>query len=220
MQTLTARYLDPGSRMLEVLFGLIMTLTFTLAASLVIDEEGRAGAHEMLVATLGCNAAWGVIDGIFYILAQLFERGRLRRVRLKITQTTSDDDARLLVANELDELLGTVTEEEQRRSLYDSIVQRMRREPLPAGRFYKDDLLGGLASGGLVFACTFPAALPFIFINQPDVALRVSNALLLLLLFLVGYRSAKETMARPWLLGTIFLLVGVALVAMTIALGG
>jgi hypothetical protein len=220
LQTLAARYLDPGSRMLEVLFGLIMTLTFTLGASLVIDEEGRAGAHAMLVATAGCNVAWGVIDGIFYILGQLFERGRLRRVWLKIARTTSDGDARSLVASELDELLSVVTEEEQRRSLYDSIVQRMRSEPLPAGRLHKDDLLGGLASGALVFACSFPAALPFVFIHDPHSALRVSNALLLLMLFLVGYRSAKETMARPLLLGSIFLLVGLALVAMTIALGG
>ena len=51
-------------------------------------------------------------------------------------------------------------------------------------------------------------------------ALRVSNGVLLLMLFLVGYRSAKETMAWPLLLGAIFLLVGLALVAATIALGG
>jgi len=220
LQTLAARYLDPGSRMLEVLFGLIMTLTFTLGASLVIHEEGRTGAHAMLVATVACNMAWGVIDGIFYILGQMFERGRLRRVWLRIARTTSDGDARSLVAIELDELLSVVTEEEQRRSLYDSIVQRMRSEPLPAGRFHKDDLLGGLASGGLVFACSFPAVLPFVFIHDPHSALRVSNALLLLMLFLVGYRSARETMARPLLLGSIFLLVGLALVAMTISLGG
>jgi hypothetical protein len=220
LQTLAAKYLDPGSRMAEILFGLIMTLTFTLGADMIIEEKGRTGANEMLVATVGCNVAWGVIDGIFYILGQLFERGRLRRVRLKVIKSTSDGDARSLVANELDELLSAVTEEGQRQSLYDSIVQRMRSEPLPPGRVFKSDLLGGLASGCLVFACSFPAALPFFFFDDPRLALRISNALLLLMLFLVGYRAAKETMARPWLLGSIFLLVGAALVVITIALGG
>jgi hypothetical protein len=43
-----ARHLDPGSRMGELLFGLIMTLTFTLAAGIVIQEEGREG---------GCGAS-------------------------------------------------------------------------------------------------------------------------------------------------------------------
>jgi hypothetical protein len=206
--------------MAEILFGLIMTLTFTLGAGMVIEEEGRAGARELLIATFSCNVAWGVIDGVFYVLGQLFERGRLRRVWLKVTQSTSAGDARSLVANELDELLSRVTEEGQRQALYDSIVQRMRSAPLPAGRLRKEDLQGGLTSGVLVFACTFPAALPFAFIDDPSTALRVSNALLLLMLFLVGYRSAKETMARPLLLGSVFLLVGVALVAATIALGG
>ncbi len=92
-ETFTARYLDPGSRMGEILFGLIMTLTFTLGAGLVM-EEGRAGAREMLIAILGCNLAWGVIDGIFYALGQMFERGRMLRLRLKVRETGSPDDAR------------------------------------------------------------------------------------------------------------------------------
>ena len=64
----------------EILFGLIMTLTFTLAAGIVIQEEGRAGAREMLIGILGCNLAWGIIDGVLYVLGQVFERGRLRRI--------------------------------------------------------------------------------------------------------------------------------------------
>ena len=64
----------------EILFGLIMTLTFTLAAGIVIQEEGRAGAREMLIGILGCNLAWGIIDGVLYVLGQVFERGRVRRI--------------------------------------------------------------------------------------------------------------------------------------------
>ena len=215
-----ARHLDPGSRMGEILFGLIMTLTFTLGAGMVIEEEGREGAREMLIAILGCNLAWGVIDGIFYVLGQVFERGRMLRLRLKVRESGSADDARTLVADELDELLTRVTEEGQRRSLYDTIVQRMRTEPLPFNRLRKDDVLGGLAAGWLVFACSIPAVLPFTFLDDPRLALRVSNVLLLLLMFYVGYRFARDTMAKPWLTGTAFLLVGVVLVLATIALGG
>jgi len=49
------KYLDPASTMGEVLFGLIMTLTFTLGAGLTIQEEGREGARQLLIATIGCN---------------------------------------------------------------------------------------------------------------------------------------------------------------------
>ena len=64
----------------EILFGLIMTLTFTLAAGIVIEEEGREGAREMLIGILGCNLAWGIVDGVMYVMLALFERNRRRRI--------------------------------------------------------------------------------------------------------------------------------------------
>ena len=139
----------------EILFGLIMTLTFTLGAGMIISEEGREGARQMLVAILGCNLAWGLIDGMFYVLGQLFERGRILRLRLKVQVAGSPDQARALVADELDELLVRVTEEGERRSLYDSIVQHMRSDQIPLNRLRKEDVLGGLAAGWLVFVCSF-----------------------------------------------------------------
>jgi hypothetical protein len=219
-ETFAAKHLDPGSRMGEILFGLIMTLTFTLGAGMVIQEEGREGVREMLIAILGCNLAWGVIDGIFYVLGQLFERGRMHRVCKVLQATPSDEDARRIVAGELDDLLERVTEEGPRRTLYDSIVQRLRTAPIPLNRLRKEDVLGGVAAGWLVFACSFPAVIPFFFIHDPKLAVRISNVLLLALLFYVGHRFARDTMARPWLTGLVFLGVGVVLVVATIALGG
>src|SRR5512135_1155768 len=95
-----SRHLDPASHMGEILFGLIMTLTFTLAAGIVIEEEGRAGARERFLGILGCNLAWGIIDGVLYVLGQVFERGRSRRIGALLRQTSSEEDARRLVAGE------------------------------------------------------------------------------------------------------------------------
>jgi len=60
MTTDTTRVLDPVSRATEILFGLIMVLTFT--ASLNVTEASRADVRLMLIAALGCNLAWGLID--------------------------------------------------------------------------------------------------------------------------------------------------------------
>ncbi len=57
MGSFAKRFLDPGTSPGEVLFGLIMTLTFTLGAGLMIQEEGREGAHLLLIALIGCNIA-------------------------------------------------------------------------------------------------------------------------------------------------------------------
>ena len=218
--SMVGRYLDPGSRMGEVLFGLIMTLTFTLGAGMVIEEEGREGARQMLIGILGCNLAWGIIDGVLYVLGQVFERGRILRIGFHLRQATSDDDGRRMVAEELDAILEPMTDEPTRRGLYDSIIERVRRIPSAPNPVRREDVMGGLAACWVVFACSFPAVLPFLFLNDPRLALRVSNVILIGLLFYVGWRAALHTLVRPWLAGLAFMLIGVLLVALAIPLGG
>ena len=216
-----SRHLDPGSHMLEILFGLIMTLTFTLAAGMVIEDEGAAGARAMLLGILGCNLAWGIIDGVFYVLGELFERGRLRRLAITVRQATSDAAAQRMVADEVDETFAQLADESARQRLYAAILERARSAPPAAPNpVRRDDLLGGLAAGLVVFGCSIPAVLPFVFLDDPHLALRISNSILLALLFLVGWRAAQHTMANPWIAGSVFLLAGVLLVAITILLGG
>jgi len=53
------RVLEPNERISEVLFGLIMVLTFTGALS--VAEAGREDIRVMLIGALGCNLAWGII---------------------------------------------------------------------------------------------------------------------------------------------------------------
>jgi len=78
--SLMNRYLDPASSLGEIMFGLIMTLTFTLGAGIIIEDEGREGARELLIALIGCNIAWGVIDAAMYLVNELFTRGKRRRI--------------------------------------------------------------------------------------------------------------------------------------------
>src|SRR6185436_18697882 len=68
------RVLEPIERVQEVLFGLIMVLTFT--GSLSVAEAGREDVRAMLIGAIGCNLAWGIIDAVFYLMTTLTERGR------------------------------------------------------------------------------------------------------------------------------------------------
>ena len=74
--SLIDRYVDPATSLGEVMFGLIMTLTFTLGAGIIIEDEGREGARQLLIALIGCNIAWGIIDAALYLVGQLLNRGR------------------------------------------------------------------------------------------------------------------------------------------------
>ncbi len=60
---------------------------------------------------------------------------------------------------------------------------------------------------------------PLCFIDDARFALRVSNAILLVALFITGYSWARQTLGKPWLVGLSFLIGGMALVTVSIALG-
>ncbi|HEY5809359.1 MAG TPA: hypothetical protein VIT67_15400 [Povalibacter sp.] len=217
---LMERFLDPATSLAEVIFGLIMTLTFTLGAGIIIEEEGREGARQLLIAVLGCNIAWGIIDAALYLVGQLFDRGRLRRIGRAIRTTPDPSAATSIVAQELDPLLGDVLTKEQSRELYTRIAANVVAAPESATRVTKEDWLGAWSSFWLVVVASLPAAIPFLLIDNARFALRVSNGVLLILLFMSGYLWARQTLSRPWLVGTVFLACGLALVIAAIALGG
>ena len=72
----------------------------------------------------------------------------------------------------------------------------------------------------LVFLSTFPVAIPFIFMQDVGTALRASNAIAIVMLFLLGYTFGRMTGRHAWLFGIAMVALGSVLVGMTIALGG
>ena len=68
------RLLDPATRVSEVLFGLIMVLTFT--GSLSVATADHEETRTMLIGAIGCNLAWGLVDAIMYLMSTLTERAR------------------------------------------------------------------------------------------------------------------------------------------------
>jgi VIT1/CCC1 family predicted Fe2+/Mn2+ transporter len=71
-----------------------------------------------------------------------------------------------------------------------------------------------------VFLTTFPVAIPFIFMNDVARAMRVSNVIAIVLLFLTGYAFGRVAEYRPWLTGFAMVVLGSVLVGITMALGG
>jgi hypothetical protein len=218
-QSFVDKYLDPGDSLGEILFGLIMVLTFTLGAGLTVSE-GREATRTLLIAALGCNVAWGIIDGLMYVMGCMFERGRQARFIRMVRKTPDAEHAIALFRRELDPKLEEVTTEEARARLYADMVATVKRAELSPTKITKEDVYGGIASFVLVFLTTIPAVLPFLFIDDLHRALRTSNFLLIGLLFLAGWRWARETTANPWIVGTTIMAFGTLLVVVAVALGG
>jgi VIT1/CCC1 family predicted Fe2+/Mn2+ transporter len=104
----------------------------------------------------------------------------------------------------------------------DTIRQRLNQLPEPPvrPRLHKDDWLGACAVFLWVFASTFPVVIPFIFMRNAMLALRISNAIAIGMLFLTGHAFGRCVGYRPWVLGFSMVLLGVVLSVLTIALGG
>lgn len=215
-----ATHLDPGGIFGEILFGLIMVLTFTLGAGLTIKEEGPEAVQGLLIAALGCNIAWGVIDGVMYVMGCLLDRGRRSRMLLALKNVTDETAALQAIENEMDGPLTSLLTPAERQAAYRDIWRLSSRAQPDKPRLQKDDLMGGLASGLLVILTALPGAIPFLFLDDKSQAMRASNAVLLVMLFWCGYFWARFTGVNRWLAGLAMTLIGVVLVAAAIALGG
>jgi hypothetical protein len=214
-----ARYLDPLDRLSEFLFGLIMVLSFTLGAGLIVGEDEQA-TRQMLLTIIGCNIAWGLIDGAMYIINGLCERSGKARLLDALRHSASEQDALAMVGGALDARLEPFTSAEERSHLYTEVLQRLRNVSPQRTRLTREDLGGALACFMLVLLSTVPAVLPFLFIDDRYLALRISNLLLIGLLFLTGWRWARATHSNPWVFGTFFLLAGLGMVAIAMVFGG
>lgn len=207
--------LDPSTRIAEILFGLIMVLTFT--GSLSVADAGRDDVKLMLIGALGCNLAWGLIDGMFYLIHCIGGQGADIHALNKLRRTTGPDAARLIITDMLSPALAGALNADE----YQTLREKLLRAPTPTRpRLDKQDLLAALAIFLLVFISTFPVALPFIFIDEVKLAMRVSNGIAIVMLFSAGFAFARLANYRPLLTGLLMVLIGSVVVSATIALGG
>lgn len=210
------RLLDPIERTSEVLFGLIMALSFTCAISAA--EAGAEDVRTVMIGAIGCNIAWGLIDAIIYLVSNLTERAHGLAMLRALSGTTDSREARTIISEALPPLVaGTMSEGD-----FDHLRQKLEKiSDLPkVPRLGKDDFLAAAGIFLLVFLATFPVVIPFTVMSDAMEAMRVSNAIALVMLFLAGYSLGHYARHRPWRMGFGMMLLGSVLVMITIALGG
>jgi len=210
------RILDPMDRISEVLFALIMVLTFTCSFS--VAGAGREEVRELVIGAAGCNLAWGVIDAAFYLLGSFSMLGQGILKLRAVTQTADPADAHQIIADSLPPLIASVlssTELEQMRE------KLHRLSDLPARpHLRRDDWVGAAAVFLIIVLTTLPVLVPFALIRSAKPALRTSNGIAIVMLFLIGYAFGRHSGHRPLRMGLSMVILGGVLVAITISLGG
>ena len=214
------RYLDPGETLGEVLGGFIMALTFTLGARL-FTVTGQLEARDLVVAIVGCNVAWGVIDATLFVLNSLFYRSRHARFFRALKAIRTEAEALAAVEEEFgleDEPLATHPDDRTR--LYRSMLA-LSAHATPARKgLRRQDFVAAVIVFVLVSATAVPGVIPLLLLDDSNFALHVSNWILILLLFVVGYWWGRYTDAPSWRVGLTAMLLGVFMVLVAVALGG
>ena len=220
IKLLMHRYLDPSETLSEILFGLIMVLTITTGARIVATEE-TLDTQQLVIAAVGCNLAWGIIDAVLYVLGALLSQHRRVRLFRRLKAARSEVAALAAIQEEFaleEEPLAASPEDRAR--FYRSILALTAHATPTRAHLRRNDIIAALIVFGLVSATALPGVLPFLVLRSPYLALRVSNAMLVVLLFLVGFLSARYADVNPWKVGLTVLFLGLSMVAVAIALGG
>jgi hypothetical protein len=214
--TKSKQLLNPMDTVSGILFGLIMALSFT--CSINIGVRGPAELRQLLIGAIGCNFAWGLVDATIYLVGVVSQKSRNRTMLESVLHSSQADKATVQIAEALPPVIvsaiGTEGLDQIRKKLID-----LPRAPHYV-RVTMDDIKTALGIFLLVFISTFPVVIPFIFIGDTQIALRVSNLIAIFMMFLCGWSVAKYVGFNKWKMSIAMILIGVVLVAITIALGG
>ena len=210
------RLLDPVARVSEILFGLIMALTFT--GTLDVATAGTEDVKVLLVGTLGCNIAWGLVDAVMFLVTTLTERGRNLVTIRALRAAATPEEGQMIIASALPPVVASAMAPGEVETLRQNLLAL---PGLPSRPWLeRADWLGALAVFLLVFLATFPIVIPFMLIDEVNRALRTSNAVAIVMLFASGFVLARHGGYRPMLTGLSMVVLGVLLVGIAIALGG
>jgi hypothetical protein len=214
LATESKRVLDPIERISEVLFGLILVLTFTCT----IRAKGHGQVHAILIEALGCSLAWAIIDAGFYLLGRFSDRGRKLLFLRQLRRSSDQNEVRRTIARVLPPLLASRLHWEAFVSLQQDLMQLP--EPPARPRLTAEDWKGAL--GVLLFASAaiLPITIPFTFMSDARLALLVSHGIAILLLFLAGWALGRLTSEHPFRVGVSMVVFGSAMIVIAVVLGG
>jgi hypothetical protein len=213
---LEADVLSPVDRISEMLFGLLMALTFTGAVS--VAESGKAEIRTMLLAALGCNLAWGLVDAVMHLIRTITERGRLISLVRAVKDASDESAGRVVVGESLSRVAAGLVSPAEIEAVRSRIVA-LASPPARPQLGWRDAGVA-LQIFFIVVISTFPVVLPFIFLQDVTMAKNVSNAIALLMLFVGGLGLGRYAGYGSWRVGLVMAGLGTALVIAINALGG
>ena len=214
-------HLSQGDVQVEMLCVVIMVLVMIGYLKWSLVQEGFNFQKVMLLVPLGCNAAWGIIDGIMYVLVNLRERGKKSKLLSLIKSAKDQDEALAIIKGEYDLAFIDLLNKDTQVNIYEELLKRLTTESIekPKG-ISKKDLRVILETFLIVSLTGVPLVIPFILSSDVWLAIRVSHIIGLVMLFCIGYWWAKLASRHKIRSALALTALGVLIVGMTELLHG
>src|SRR5262245_53554116 len=199
--------LDPVYRASEVIFGLLMAMSFI--GSISVATDGQEEVRTLLVAALGCNLAWGLVDAVMHLVGAQTQKRREHALVGKVRGTADAAAGRALIADEM----PAVVAEGLGDDALEGLRQRLSATELPkkfshlTGRDFGDAVVVFF----LVVLSTFPLVVPFMLTDDTARALLWSRLTALAMLFIAGATLARYSGGNAFLNGIVMATVGALL---------
>ncbi|AKJ29579.1 hypothetical protein AAW51_2888 [Caldimonas brevitalea] len=199
-----------ADRVGEIAIGLLVTLMFTGAFAVLGSPRGAIG-----LSALSASTAWSLICGVMYWRGLCLRRGWQQRFQRDLQQSADD---RGFVDGLSEELPASLV-----KSLSPAELARLRAQlpdlapPTTSGL----DVVGAVQTFVVVFCGTFPVALPLWWIADASLALGVTHAATVVLLFVAGlFLGRRSSSGRAAVLGCALAGLGALLAALCRLLQG
>jgi hypothetical protein len=208
--------LGPEDRISEMLFGLLMALTFVGAVS--VATAGRQQIDTMFATALGCNLGWGLVDAVMYLVKTIVDRGHSLTLVRSVRAAADAEAGRKLIERSLSPSVASLVSTAELEDLRGRLLALPSVEQRPS--LERDDLLAALEIWLIVVTATLPVVLPYALIGDVGAAKIVSRAIGLVMLFFGGLAFGRYAGYGTWRAGVIMAALGTGLVGAIMALGG
>ena len=138
--------LSPVDRISEMLFGLLMALSFVGAVS--VADTGQAEIRELFIAAFGCNLAWGLVDAVMYVVRVVTDRGRALTLAHSVKAAPDAQAGRALIERSLSRVVAGLVSPAEVEAIRGRIVALPVPRAAPSSVGRPDCGCGGIPACG------------------------------------------------------------------------
>ena len=200
---------------IETLSGIILTMS--VLSTLQVVSAQAIDTRSLLYAALGSTAAWGFVDAMTSLVSTLLSRTHTYQVIKRLRESTHLADFRKRLTDEAPAYVVDQLDDAALKKIQDLLL--LQNEVKRPG-LNTQDYIVAFHIWLIVVSAVLPLALPFIFIDDPLTAFRVTQLVSVWIMFGLVYSLGEWLGTKPIQSGLTFAAIGIVITVVCIALGG